>query len=410
MRLAILALSHVLIDCLLNVVPPLIPFILGRFDWSLAQMATVATVGALTNGLLQPFLGAWVDRLRSAWLVPVTLLWVAGFVVLFSVTNSYVMMLIFAALWGVGGALFHPLGAVVAPRAVPRLRDRPATAMSVFTLGGMLGIALAPVSVTLLVTAWGREGMLVFLVVALLLAASNVLWGVTRIALGPGPSTRPATDSTTPTAVPTITSERKARANIDSGRPWALVRLCTGTTLRLFTFKMLFTFLPLLYIERGFGAAEAGFVLTWFLAIGALGSLMGGHLSDRLGRRVVSVYSSFLLTPALLLALFSSGVAAYAALAVGALAMYSSFSSGIVYAQELAPGRKAAAAGLMTGFVWAIAALFVPVGGALADRFGLEWTMTLMACLPFAAGFVLLTVPETLPVSKRRRTTTAGAV
>ena len=160
------------------------PFFVREFGFSVTAVAALATAKGAASGLLQPVFGAMVDRSKRTWLLPVSVVWCGALTALLGVLPSY-WMLLAAALWaGLAGAVFHPL-ATVSVRAL--MGRYSAGAMSIFGVGGTIGMALVPLTVTGLVGTWGLRGTLWLLVPALGVAGVLMLRGLHRLDL-----TRPA--------------------------------------------------------------------------------------------------------------------------------------------------------------------------------------------------------------------------
>ncbi len=164
------------VDFFLNVLPPVMPFFVREFGFSVTAVAALATAKGAASGLLQPVFGAMVDRSKRTWLLPVSVVWCGALTALLGVLPSY-WMLLAAALWaGLAGAVFHPL-ATVSVRAL--MGRYSAGAMSIFGVGGTIGMALVPLTVTGLVGTWGLRGTLWLLVPALGVAGVLMLRGFT---------------------------------------------------------------------------------------------------------------------------------------------------------------------------------------------------------------------------------------
>ena len=395
-RLAVLALSHAFMDCMLNVVPPLTPFLARDYGLSLAQLGAVAMMASLSSGLLQPVLGAAVDRLGTSRPFPWTVLWAGAFAGLVGWAPTFPALLAAVFLLGIGGAFFHPLGAVIVPRAAERFAASKATAMSIFSFGGTIGIALAPVLFAFLAYSFGLRGVLWVVVPAGLIALANLVVGNGKIPTGPEEGSAGAHGAHGGAAHPGLPD-----------RPEALFWLCAAMTLRLVLYGAVLAFLPLLFVERGYSETRAGLLLAGFLFTGSAGAILGARLSDFWGRRAVTAVSAFLIPPGVLGFLFLDGALSLACLGVAALTIFATFSAVVIYAQELLPSRKAQAAGLVMGFVWALASLATPAVGGVADRFGLAATLAWLTPAPLVAGFIALKLPETLP--PRRRALRRGA-
>lgn len=152
-----------------------------------------------------------------------------------------------------------------------------------------------------------------------------------------------------------------------------------------------------------------------FSLAGAIGGLLGGPLSDRLGRRAVTVGGLALTAPAIFLFLRADGLAAAALLVLSGACLFSALPVNIVMAQELRPNQASTVSGLVMGFAWGIGGLATTVLGALADRWsvtlgdlaGLARAMDLIAVLPIAAALLALALPETRVASSGEREATA---
>jgi FSR family fosmidomycin resistance protein-like MFS transporter len=171
-------------------------------------------------------------------------------------------------------------------------------------------------------------------------------------------------------------------------RSIAVVVLVALVALRSTVSSSLISFVPLYYVhEANASEAEASRVLAGMLLAGAVATLGGGYLADRLGRMPVLAGTLLAVTPLLLLFVGAEpGSMAAAALLWAAGAMVTaSFSVTVVLAQELWYERRALASGVIVGFAFGIGGLFVPLVGAIADSWGLEAALRVLAAIPVAA-------------------------
>ena len=147
------------------------------------------------------------------------------------------------------------------------------------------------------------------------------------------------------------------------------------------------TFIPLLLEERGYSLMVGGTSIFLFLFCGALGGLLGGYFSDRVGRKKVILISLGLSIPFLMIFLYASGLWATLGLALGGMVLLSSIPVGLVMAQEFMPTRISTVSGIMMGLGWGLGGLAVSLVGLLADAIGLTSALAFVAFLPLL-GFV----------------------
>ena len=152
-------------------------------------------------------------------------------------------------------------------------------------------------------------------------------------------------------------------------------------------------FLPLLFQGRGYPASVWAGLLTVFLMSGTVGGLLGGYLSDRIGRRLVIVWSLIIAVPLLLLMIRAEGISLWIVTGMAGAAILTSFSVLTVKAQEMLPGNIGMASGLILGFGIGVGGLGAWPAGILAERLGIFETLNLLASLPVLAALVAWTLP-----------------
>jgi FSR family fosmidomycin resistance protein-like MFS transporter len=270
------------------------------------------------------------------------------------------------------------------PEAARRVRylggARAATSMSLFTVGGMAGFAAGPLLITPTLIALGTRGaLLLALPVAMMSLAAT--WQLPRLAAERAPRHHDA-----------------HRSVAAAGREqWsAFTRLTIVVMLRSIVFFGLNTFIPLYWSHVLHGSkAGGGYALTTMLSAVVAGTLVGGRMADRYGRKVVVVVSLAALAPLLLVFLSAQGLAAAGLLLVPVgIALAASTSVVVVMAQEYLPNRIGLAAGVTLGLSMTVGGLLMPAFGAIADHYGLGMTMTLLALVPVLGFAMSLTLHE----------------
>jgi MFS transporter, FSR family, fosmidomycin resistance protein len=191
--------------------------------------------------------------------------------------------------------------------------------------------------------------------------------------------------------------ERPTRAAPVAGErlpvPWGkLLTLCTLITFRSWAYSGLIVFIPLLVHAQGAGPEVSARALFVFLFFGALGGMLGGHLSDRFGRQPI-IAVSLLACPLLMgAAVLFPGLLRWVFLAVAGMALLASFSVTVVLGQELLPRHVGLASGLTLGLAFGTGGVGVALSGLLADALGLRTSIAILMLLPGVAGALALTL------------------
>lgn len=367
--IALLSAAHLSDDVNQGVVPAMLPFFIAANHLSYAAAAGLVLAQTLSSSVAQPAFGMLADRRPSPWLIPVGLALAGIGVALSGIAPTYNLIFASIALSGLGISAFHPEAA----RRVRYLSgSRQATTMSLFTVGGMVGFALGPLFITPTLIVLGVHGVLV-LVAPVLIMAAAVTWQLPRI-----------------TAEPEARRET-GHARVESPERWGdFARLTAVVASRSITFFGLNTFIPLYWIHVLHGSKSgAGLALTVMLFAVAAGTLIGGRLADRYGRRIVIVVSLAAVVPLTLMLLGSSSLLQAGTLLIPVgIALAASNSVVVVMAQEYLPNRVGLAAGVTLGLSMTIGGLLMPLFGSIADHYGLTRALFFLGLLP-ALGFAL---------------------
>jgi FSR family fosmidomycin resistance protein-like MFS transporter len=373
--LGLLALGHLVVDMNQGALAPLLPFLKGAFGLTYAASGAILLVASLTSSVVQPVFGYLADRAARRWLLPWAVVLSATGVALAGLAASYWVLLALVLVSGLGVAAYHPEGYRTANQVAGA---RKATGLSLFSIGGNVGIALGPLAVSLLVPRFGLRGTL----------------GL----LGPGVLVAGLLATILPTLVAAPVSGSAARPARGGSREMrgAMALLIAVVTVRSWTHLGLVTYVPFLYVDvLGRDPRVVGPLLFLFLGAGAVGTLAGGPIADRWGPRRYLVASLVLSTP--LLALFvwrPGGWLAAAVLAAAGFVLVSSFSVTVALGQAYLPRHLGMAAGLIVGLAIGTGGLGVTALGWIADHWGLFAALHLVTVLPLAGLAGALCLPE----------------
>jgi len=315
-----------------------------------------------STSLTQPVFGYLADKLGGRWLIifgPA----VGGLCLsLVGLADSYVFLVFLLILGGLGVASYHPEAAALSASLSGRQRT---LGMSLFMLGGNLGVGLGPFLILGITLSLGLDWSFLSSPPALIMA-----WILYKYA--------PLSSKSPPMAP----ASRLSLERSPKGRPYHLIFLLSLVVLRVMAAASLTAFLPTIQRLRGFSLIAAGSSFTVFMACGALGGLTGGILSDRLGRKPVILASFFLIIPAFLAFLLFRGPLSFLILAILGFLFFLSEPACIVLALEMAPQKARTVSGLVMGMAWGMAGLGVLGTGALADFVGIEKALSYLLLLP----------------------------
>jgi MFS transporter, FSR family, fosmidomycin resistance protein len=370
---------HLINDTLQSLLPAIYPNLKVQFGLSFVQIGLVTLAYQITASLLQPLVGLYADRRPTPLALPGgTLFTLAGLVVL-SLAHSYEVLLVGACLLGVGSSVFHPESSRVARMAAG---GRFGLAQSLFQVGGNAGSALGPLLAAIIVVRWGQSSLAAIALLALLSGA--VLWNVGLWYKRHGLARlRNARHSTLAVA---SSDERHVRRGIV-----VLLILVFSKYVYLASLTSYYTF----YLIHRFhvSIASAQLHLFVFLAAVAAGTVIGGPIGDRFGRRYVIWFSILGALPfTLLLPVASLAWTTPLTIAIG-LILASAFPAIVVFAQDLVPGKVGMISGLFFGFSFGMGGLGAAGLGWLADRTSIETVYRVCAFLP-AIGMLAAWLPK----------------
>jgi MFS transporter, FSR family, fosmidomycin resistance protein len=380
-RKAIAALSagHLATDFANGVLPALLPFLLARFDLSYTQAGALVFASAAASSLVQPVFGHWSDRRGAVWLLPAGVLLSGCGMALAAVAGSYTLCVLFVVVSGLGTAAYHPEGTKFASYVSGR---RKASGMSLFSIGGNLGVALGAVSTAPVLLLLGRWGGLLLALPAVFVAA--LLLRSLRYLQGFAPERR-----------------RTDRVGVGEDRPGAFALLLGVVTARTVGWFGLLTFVPLWAVELGRSESYGSNLLSLMLFAGGAGTLAVGPLADRIGRRPVLLASVVSVPPLTLAFVALGGTVGVIALALVGVCVVGTFGLIQVMTQEYMPNRLGLASGISIGFAIGLGGVAAAALGVVADSVDLETAMYASAAVPALAIPLALLLPS--PRGGRRR-------
>jgi FSR family fosmidomycin resistance protein-like MFS transporter len=375
--LAGISFSHFLNDTMQSLIASIYPILKDSYSLDFAQIGMITLAFQFTASLLQPLVGHFTDKKAQPFSLAIGMGSTFFGLLLLSVAAHYPVILVAAALVGLGSAVFHPESARIARLASG---GRYGFAQSVFQLGGSFGTSMGPVLAALIVVPFGQPSIAWFSSIAFL--AIVILW---RIGRWYKPQIA-AKKFTAPPRHPDAPSSRRVMISLG-----VLVALLFSKQLYVSSLSSYYIFYLIDKFHVSTQAAQ--FYLFIFLASNAVGAFFGGPLGDRFGRKYV-IWFSILGALPFSLALPYAGLFGNAVLTIFiGLIISSATSSIIVFAQELMPHRFGMISGMFFGVAFGIGGLGAAVLGRVADHTGIGFVYQICAYLP-AIGLLALFLPK----------------
>lgn len=385
--LAAISFCHLLNDMVQSLIPAIYPILKSSFHLNFSQLGLITLTFQLTASLLQPFIGSYADRRPKPYSLATGMGCTLLGLLLLSMASNFTMILISSALVGVGSSVFHPESSRVARMASG---GQHGLAQSLFQVGGNTGSAVGPLLAAFIVLPHGQRSISWFSVAALIaivLLINVGRWYKRRAAAKPKTGAGHA-------AHHLALSSRKIAAAI-----LVLAALVFSKYIYLVSLSNYYTF----YLISKFHVTVQTSQIYLFVFLGAVaaGTIIGGPVGDRFGRKYVIWWSILGALPFTLLMPYANLFWTCILTVLIGLILASAFSAILVYAQELVPGKIGMISGLFFGFAFGMAGIGAALLGALADRTSINFVYHVCSFLP-AIGLLTALLPDVEPARVRR--------
>ena len=359
--------THLLNDMMQSVIPAVYPLIKDKYNFSFTQIGMITFTFQLTASLLQPFVGFYTDRRPKPFSLVLGMTFTLTGLILLSIASTFISFLVAVAFIGMGSSIFHPESSRVAHLASG---GRKGLAQSIFQLGGNAGSAIGPLLAALIVVPYGQFNIIwigagAILGIAVLFKVGKWYGNHLNLKKSKGPG---LTDG------PGISHQRVVVSLI------ILLVLIFSKYFYMASMSSYFTF----YLIDKFHVSvqHSQLYLFAFLAAVAAGTVIGGPLGDRFGRKYIIWISILGVAPfTLLLPYVGLTWTVILAIIIGVI-LASAFSAILVYATDLVPGKVGLIAGLFFGFAFGMGGIGSALLGWLADRTSISYVFRICAFLP----------------------------
>lgn len=363
-----IAFGHLLNDLIQAVLPPMFPMLKAAHHLDFTEVGLIMFAFQITSSLLQPIVGTITDRYPQPYSFSFGMFFSISGIVLLSFANSFAMILVAASLVGMGSSVFHPEASRVAYSASGGRRS---LAQAIFQLGGNGGTALGPLLVAAIVLPFGQQNSIWFVAVGVI--GFCVLFFVSR--WYSNYLNEHVRNKKAKPVVPTGISRKRTI--------WSIVILLILIFSKYFYTTSISSYF-IFYLKERFALPEgkAQLLLFVFLFAVTIGTLIGGLLGDKYGRRVIIWFSILGAAPFTLALPYLNLTWTVIFLGCAGVILASAFSSILVYAQELLPGKIGMISGLFYGFAFGMGGVGAACLGSLIDHYGIITVYHICSFLP----------------------------
>lgn len=378
--LVICGISHFLNDMIQSIIPSIYPILKAKFDFSFAQIGLITLVFQMTSSILQPFTGLYADRHPRPYALSVGMCFTLTGLLLLAFANNYLAILIAVSIVGFGSSVFHPTASRVTQMASG---GKKSLAQSIFQVGGNGGSALGPLLAAIIILPYGQHSISWFALAALLAA-------LIMIRLGAWYKARLKYIVKHPQKTPELNTNISKRAKYG-----ALAILILLVFSKYFYTSCITSYFTFFLIDKfGVSVRASQLFLFVFLAAFAIGTVAGGMLGDRFGRKYVIWFSILGAAPFALAMPYVGLTWTIVCCFLSGLIIASAFSSIVVYATDLMPDKVGMIAGVFFGLMFGLGGLGSAFFGWLADKTSIEFIFQVSAFLPLL-GIIAGLLPNT---------------
>lgn len=385
--LVICSISHFLNDMIQSIIPAIYPIMKDKFNYSFAQIGIITLVFQMTSSILQPFTGFYADKHPRPYALSAGMCFTLIGLLLLAFAENYFIILLAVSVVGFGSSIFHPTASLVTQLASG---GKKSLAQSIFQVGGNGGSAVGPLLAAIIILPFGQHAISWFALAALLAT-------IIMIRLGTWYRTKLSYVVTHQSAQPLINHDISRRTKY--GALLILILLIFSKYFYTACITSYFTFF--LIDKFGISVQTSQLCLFVFLLAFAIGTVAGGMLGDKFGRKYVIWFSILGAAPFAIAMPFANLTWTIICTFLSGLIIASAFSSIVVYATDLMPDKVGLIAGIFFGLMFGLGGLGSAFFGWLADKTSIEYIFQVSAFLPLL-GIIAGLLPNTQKVNRRK--------
>ena len=378
---------HLLNDMIQSVIPALYPLLKDKFGFTFAQIGVITLVFQMASSVFQPFVGNYADRHPQPYSLALGMCFTLAGLLALAFAPGFAAILLSVALIGCGSSVFHPEASRVAQMASG---GRKSLARSIFQVGGNGGSAVGPLLAALIVMPYGQHAVGWFALAAMLAAAL-----LTRVGCWYS------------LVLKRLKAAHGRRAAATCTLPAKTVRMALAILVLMIFSKYFFnacmtSYFTFFLIDKfGVSVQESQYCLFAYLAAFAAGTLLGGFLGDRYGRKYVILFSILGAAPFTLLLPYLNLAGTVIMSVLTGLIIASAFSAIVVYATDLKPDKVGMIAGVFFGLMFGLGGIGSAFFGWLADLTSIEFIFKVSTWLPLL-GIIAIWLPDVRPGRRKQ--------
>lgn len=377
------AFGHFCSDINQTALSALLPFLIASYHYDYTTAALLVMLANIVGSVVQPLLGQFADKRNSPWIMAAGLLLAGGGMAVTGCISNFIGLSIAVMISGIGIAMFHPQAAKLVNH-VSTDENRGMT-LSIFSFGGSLGSTFGPILLTGSIALFGIKGTLTFFIPPIIICAIIISCYKNLKEIGADSVTSKGAEGTT---------------RFEATDQWhSFAKLCIVMFGRSIVYYGLNTFLALYWIHNlGQSETVANGTISIYYGIGAVCTLIGGKLADKYGNRFIVKIGFVILLPTVLFLPMTNHVYTASLLLIPmSAAIQMVYSPMVVLGQKYLPNRVGLASGVTLGLAVSVGGIVAPVLGKVADVFGLEAAMYVLAAIaivPMLVSFFLSPVQQ----------------
>lgn len=385
--LVICSISHFLNDMIQSIIPAIYPIMKDKFNYSFAQIGIITLVFQMTSSILQPFTGFYADKHPRPYALSVGMCFTLIGLLLLAFAENYFIILLAVSVVGFGSSIFHPTASLVTQLASG---GKKSLAQSIFQVGGNGGSAVGPLLAAIIILPFGQHAISWFALAALLAAIIMIrlrTWYKTKLSY----------------VVTHQSAQRLINHDISRRTKYgALLILILLIFSKYFYTACITSYFTFFLIDKfGVSVQTSQLCLFVFLLAFAIGTVAGGMLGDKFGRKYVIWFSILGAAPFAIAMPFANLTWTIICTFLSGLIIASAFSSIVVYATDLMPDKVGLIAGIFFGLMFGLGGLGSAFFGWLADKTSIEYIFQVSAFLPLL-GIIAGLLPNTQKVNRRK--------
>ena len=373
LQLIAVSTGHFTNDFYMNLLPPILFAFSSSLGWTLTQQSMIAFIVITGGNLLQPVVGYLLDKIGKSGYLIISLVWISFMMSITGLITNYYLLIIIAGLASVASSIYHPLGSST---AINLSRGSRGKSLSVFMTIGGFAATFTPIITIPIVSEFGLKYLTFLMIPGFLVAYFLKFAKIDKIKYR-------------------VTNDKKIKKKeISKNKVKYLSLLVCMSVIRVVLVRMMVVFGVQIMVMKGIGIIPAGIILSAHMFLSSVGTLSGGHLSDKFGERRIMIIFSILLFVIYSITIFSQGLLFVIGMILLGYTLNGPSTANITMAHNILPENINLGTGIIMGLSSTIAGVLILVFGKFSDIYGLMKMAQVIACLSLIPIFISLYISK----------------